>query len=123
MGEWAGKTVDHDPPGNIQLSVAYDLDKRVAVFRETISLPATKTIPGVNESWMGILTGGSGLPFILRAFTSTGFVTRYQMAVDNAELHFTPDGGGHPPPGWLFRRVLARTDVRRDVGNCGSRAA
>jgi len=111
MGGWSGKTIDHDPPGDIQLRVAYELDKRVAVFRETVSLPATKAIPGMNESWMGILTATSGSPFILRVFTSTGFVTRYQLAVENAELHFTPDGGDHPPPGWLFRRVLARTDV------------
>jgi len=111
IGEWSGTTIDHEPPGAIQLNAAYDFDKRIVIFRETMSMPATKTLPAVNESWMGILASAAGSQVALHVFTSTGFVIRYRLAIDGAEMHFTPDGGEQPPPGWLFRRVWARTDL------------
>ncbi len=112
IGEWSGKTTERDLKGEIHLSAAYDLDKRVVIFREMISLPATKTIPAASETWMGVLTvtrPGGG--FILRTFSSTGFVTRYQVTVEGAEIHFNPDGGDQSPPGWLFRRIMTRTNA------------
>lgn len=112
VGEWAGKTTDKSPQGEVHLSVAYDLDQRFIIFREKVALAATDTTPAVNESWMGVLSGrGTGNDFILRAFSSTGFITRYRVTVNQAEIHFTPEGGEQPPPGWLFRRVVMRTGV------------
>lgn len=59
---------------------------------------------------MGILSPSpEGAGFILRVFSSTGFMTRYRMTSDGAELHWNPEGGEAPPPGWLFRRTWART--------------
>ena len=59
---------------------------------------------------MGILSASpDGTGFILRVFSSTGFITRYRLTVDGAEVHLNPEGGDSPPPGWLFRRIWART--------------
>lgn len=112
VGEWSGKTTGRDLQGEIHLSAAYDLDKRVMIFREMISLPATRTIPAASETWMGVLTvARPGAGFILRTFSSTGFVTRYRVTVEGAEIHFNPDGGDQSPPGWLFRRIITRTNA------------
>ncbi|HLY60548.1 MAG TPA: hypothetical protein VKV95_07245 [Terriglobia bacterium] len=112
MGEWSGKTGDQKSQGDIHLKVSYDLEKRVAVFRESVSLPGTKTNPEITETWMGILTADRpGAGYSLRVFSSTGFVTRYRVTVEGAEIQFNPEGGEQPPPGWLFRRKLTRTDT------------
>jgi hypothetical protein len=59
---------------------------------------------------MGILSASpDGRGFILRVFSSTGFITRYRLIVEGPEIHFNPEGGDSPPPGWLFRRVWSRT--------------
>ena len=80
-------------------------------MRGKISLAATPAVPGTKESWMGILNaipGGAG--FALRVFSSTGFMTRYQVTLDSAQVHLNPEGGDQPPPGWLFRRLWVRTE-------------
>ena len=61
---------------------------------------------------MGVLSGrNAGNDFILRVFSSTGFITRYRVTVSQREIRFSPEGGEQPPPGWLFRRVVARADA------------
>lgn len=112
IGEWSGKTGEQKPQGDIHLKASYDLEKRVVVFRESVSLPATTAIPAVGETWMGILTADRpGAGYILRVFSSTGFVTRYRVTTEGAGIQFNPEGGEQPPPGWLFRRKLMRTDT------------
>jgi len=112
IGDWSGKITERDLQGEIHLSATYDLDKRVMILREMISLPATRTIPAASKTWMGVLTvSRPGAGFILRTFSSTGFVTRYRVTVEGAEIHFDPDGGDQTPPGWLFRRIMARTNA------------
>ncbi|HEV2351354.1 MAG TPA: hypothetical protein VG028_16080 [Terriglobia bacterium] len=112
IGDWSGKTGEQKLQGDVHLKVSYDLEKRVVVFRESVSLPATKTIPATDETWMGILTADRpGAGYILRVFSSTGFVTRYRVTTEEAEIQFNPEGGEQPPPGWLFRRKLTRTDT------------
>jgi hypothetical protein len=111
LGEWQGKTLTGGPAGELQLSVSFDLEKRILVLRGKISLAATRTVPATKESWMGILhasPGGTG--FALRVFSSTGFMTRYGVTVDGAEVRLTPAGGDQPPPGWLFRRLWERAE-------------
>jgi hypothetical protein len=110
QGQWAGKTLPHSPFGEGQLSVSPDLEKHFLVFRGEVSLAATRTVPATKESWMGILSASPDRAgFILRVFSSTGFITRYRLTVDGADLHLNPEGGDSPPPGWLFRRIWART--------------
>jgi hypothetical protein len=112
VGEWTGKTVKRDPEGVVRLSVSPDLEDHFLLLREQIELPATASVPETKESWMGILGGeGTSGDFILRVFSSTGFVTRYRVVVDKAEIHFSPEGGDVPPPGWLFRRIIRRSGV------------
>jgi hypothetical protein len=109
VGEWAGKTTERSAPGEVRLSVALDLDKQFMILRGEVSLPATKSAPAARESWIGILSPdreGSG--FVLRSFSSTGFISRYRVTVEGPEIRFSPEGGENPPPGWLFRRVIAR---------------
>jgi hypothetical protein len=53
--------------------------------------------------------------FLLRTFSSTGFITRYRVTVEGAETHINPEGGESPPPGWLFRTVIKRTDPQELV--------
>jgi hypothetical protein len=109
VGEWSGKTTEKSPPGEVHLSVAYDLDKRFLVFHEIVTLASTDYTPAVDESWMGVLSGPEGgKEFTLRAFSSTGFITRYRVTAQEAEIRFMPEGGEMPPPGWLFRRLVAR---------------
>ena len=110
QGRWTGKTLPNSPPGEVRLSVSPDLEKHFLVFRGEVSLAATPTVPAIKESWMGILSASpEGDGFILRVFSSTGFITRYRMTVDGAEIHLNPEGGDSPPPGWLFRRIWVRT--------------
>ena len=49
--------------------------------------------------------------FILRVFSDTGFMTRYRATVAAGTVTFNQEGGELPPPGWLFRRIIQRTDV------------
>jgi hypothetical protein len=110
QGQWTGKTLPNSPSGDVQLSVSPDLEKHFLIFRGEVSLAATPTVPATKESWMGILSASpDGSGFILRVFSSTGFITRYRLTVNEAELHLNPEGGDFPPPGWLFRRIWART--------------
>jgi hypothetical protein len=110
VGEWQGKTTAKSPQGEVALSVEYDLDQRFLILREKVMLAATATAPSVSESWLGILSGQRpGGDYVLRVFSSTGFITRYRVTVDKAVIRFTPEGGEQPPPGWLFRRVVTRT--------------
>jgi len=109
VGEWVGKTIGGGPQGEIRLSVVYELDKRFLILREETSLPATPAAPAANEAWLGILSGHpSRTGFVLRSFSTTGFVTRYRVTVEEAQVHFNPEGGDAPPPGWLFRRTVRR---------------
>ena len=109
MGDWTGKTVLNSPPGQVQLSVSPGLDKRFLLFHAELALAATRTIPAFKESWMGILSASpDGTGFILHVFSTTGFITRYGLSINGPELHWTPEGGESPPPGWLFRKSWTR---------------
>lgn len=111
LGDWTGKTSKGDPPGEVQLSVAYDLDKRVMVFHEHLSLAAAPDVTATDESWLGILSADKGAEgFVLEVFSSTGFITRYRLRVNGPNILFNPEGGQQPPPGWLFRRTISRTN-------------
>jgi hypothetical protein len=112
LGDWTGQTVKHSPPGEMHLSVSYGLDQRVMIFKEEISLAATKEAPAAKESSIGILSGdSSGNSFLFQVYSSTGFITRYRVDVAGPEIDFNPIGGLRPPPGWLSRRVLERSDI------------
>ena len=116
VGEWTGSTTDRRAPGEIRLSVSYELDNRVMLLRGEASFQATKTSPAMKESWMGVLTSDRGAAgFLLRTFSSTGFITRYRVTVEGPETHINPEGGEQPPPGWLFRTVIKRTDPQEFV--------
>ena len=110
QGQWRGKTMPGSPPGDVQLSVNPDLDKHFLVLRSKTSLAATPNVPATDETWMGVLSAGSQPnAFVLQVYSSTGFITRYQVTVDEPEIRLNPEGGDSPPPGWLFRMVWART--------------
>jgi hypothetical protein len=112
IGNWTGQMVKRSPQGEINLSVSYDLDQRVMIFREKVSLAATGEIPANNESSIGILSrapGGDSLLF--QVYSSTGFISRFRVTVAGSEIDFTPDGGPQPLPGWLSRRIIQRGDV------------
>jgi len=112
IGDWKGQMDKHSPPGEVHLSVSYDLDKRVMVFRETLSLAETGQVPANNESSFGILSRApSGDSFLYQVYSSTGFISRYRVNVAGPEIDFTPDGGPQPLPGWLSRRIIQRGDV------------
>jgi hypothetical protein len=108
QGRWTGKTIAPSPPGDLQLTVSPDLEKHFEVFRGEVSLAATATVPATRESWMGIISA-EGTNFILRVFSSRGFITRYRLIIEGAEIHLNPEGGDAPPPGWLFRTTWSRT--------------
>jgi hypothetical protein len=108
QGRWTGRTLPPSPPGDLQLTVSTDLEKHFVVLRGEVSLSATPTVPASKESWMGIVSS-EGSNFILRMFSSTGFITRYRLIIEGAEIHVNPEGGDAPPPGWLFRRTWSRT--------------
>ncbi len=110
LGDWSGKTLPKSPQGDVKLSVAPDLGGRFLVFRGTVTLAATDSTPAEDEFWMGVLGPGKAKDeFTLRVFSSTGFVTQYRVTAQKAEIRFLPEGGEAPPPGWLFRRVIARS--------------
>jgi len=112
VGDWTGQMGKHSPEGEIHLSVSYDLDQRVMIFREKIALAATGQFPANKESSIGILSGApSGDAFLFQVYSSTGFISRYRVTVAGEEIDFTPDGGLQPLPGWLSRRILQRSDV------------
>jgi hypothetical protein len=116
VGEWTGKTTDRRAQGEIRLSVSYELDNQVMLLRGEASFQATKTSPAMKESWLGVLTSDRGAGgFLLRTFSSTGFITRYRVTVEGPETHINPEGGEQPPPGWLFRTVIKRTDPQEFV--------
>lgn len=112
LGSWTGQMDRHSPQGQIHLTVSYDLDKRVMIFREKISLAETGEIPAMDESSLGVLSSApSGDLFRLQVFSSTGFITQYRVTVSGSEIDFSPDGGSQPMPGWLSRRIIQRGDV------------
>ena len=112
LGSWSGRMDKRSPQGEIHLSVAYDLDHRVIVFREQVSLAATAEVPANDETSIGILSrASSGDSFLLDVYASTGFISRYRVAVAGSEIDFTSDGGSQTPPGWLSRRTIQRGDV------------
>jgi hypothetical protein len=115
-GEWTGRTVDQRVPGEIRLSVSYELDKQVMLLRGEVAFPATGTSPAWKESWMGILTSDrTAAGFLLRMFSNTGFITRCRVTVEGPETRINPEGGEQPPPGWLFRTVIVRTNPQEFV--------
>jgi len=116
VGDWSGNTTDPKTQGELHLSVSYQLDKHVVLFRSETTLRAPKTSAPTKESWLGVLTqdrraGG----FVLRMFSSTGFITRCRLTVDGPDTHINPEGGDQPPPGWLFRTVIKRTNPQEFV--------
>ena len=116
VGEWAGKTTDQRAPGEIHLSVNYQLDKQIMLLRGETSLQATKSSPAMKETWLGVLTSARASGgFLLRMFSSTGFITQYQVTVEGPEIHINPEGGDQLPPGWLFRMVINRTEPQELV--------
>ena len=112
VGEWVGKTTGSGPAGDVRFSARYDLGKRFLILQGEVSLPASKSAPASQESWLGILGASPDGPgFTLRTFSSTGFIARYGVMVEGPEIRFNPEGGEKPPPGWLFRRLIQRTGV------------
>lgn len=112
LGDWTGQTLKHSPAGEMHLSVSYGLDQRVMIFKEEISLGATKEAPATKESSVGILSGDpSGNSYVFEVYSSTGFITCYRVTVAGSEIDFNPIGGLKPPPGWLSRRVFQRSDI------------
>jgi hypothetical protein len=111
MGDWTGTTVGKGMKGKIILGASYALGKRFIILREQVSLPATKAAPATQESLMGILSGSASRPdYDLVLYSSNGFVSLYEVSVDSAKIVFNPEGGLAPPPGWLFRRSIRRTN-------------
>src|SRR5208282_4257081 len=92
QGRWTGKTIANSPPGEVQLSVTPDLEKHFLVFRGEVALAATPTVPATKESWMGILSASPDRAgFVLRVFSSTGFMTRYRVTVNEPEVRLNPE--------------------------------
>lgn len=110
IGGWSGKTTGSKTTGDVHLSVAYALNQRFLQIRGDVSLPASKTAPASHESWAGMLSQGpTPGTLTLHLFTSTGFMTRYQVTVADNQVFFNPEGGPLPPQGWLFRWIFAQT--------------
>ena len=111
-GEWAGRIGGKTPQGDVHLYVSYDLDQRFMILREQLSMAATKTVPASSETWMGVLSAApAGSGYVLRVFSSTGFVSRYQVTASGEQIYFNPEGGERPLPGWLFRRTIQRLNA------------
>ena len=113
IGDWAGFTTTlqagKEHQGGVHLTLSYTLDKRFVLVTEDVSLPASQSAPAQRESWMGLVSASpSGSGFVMRSFSSTGFMTEYHVTVTDSEVCFDPEGGANPPPGWLFRRVITR---------------
>jgi len=47
VGEWTGSTTERKAPGEIRLSVSYELDHQVMLLRGEASFQATKTSPAM----------------------------------------------------------------------------
>jgi len=70
----------------------------------------------MKETCLGVLTPDRGAGgFLLRTFSSMGFITRYRLTVEGPEIHINPEGGEQPPQGWLFRTVIKRTEPQELV--------
>lgn len=110
IGEWTGKTTDKKAPGQVLLSVSYELGKRFMTFREQLALPHVGDAPASHEGLMGILYGTATGGFELTMYSSNGFISHYRVTVKHGEIDFTPAGGPLPPPGWLFRRIFKHTN-------------
>ena len=110
VGEWTGKTTGKGLQGDIHFSASYDLDQRFMILREEVSFAATSRIPASKESSIGVLSGASSSGFVLRWFSTTGFITRYRLSVNGTEISLNQEGGDNPPPGWLFRRLIRHPD-------------
>jgi hypothetical protein len=109
IGDWSGTTVRKSMKGKVVFSASYALDRRIMVLREEVSLQASKTTPATEQSFMGILSGAaSPAKYDLVLYSSTGFVSLYQVSADAEKIVFNPEGGLAPPLGWLFRRVMRR---------------
>ncbi|HEV2424479.1 MAG TPA: hypothetical protein VGZ29_06605 [Terriglobia bacterium] len=113
IGDWAGHATDpatgKETSGIVHLTISYVLDKRFLLFREEVSLPAGKMAPALHEVWTGFLNANpAGSGFVLRTFSSTGFISQYHVTVNDDHATFDPQGGANPPPGFLFRRTIAR---------------
>jgi len=113
IGDWAGYSTTpqaaKEAQGSVHLILSYTLDKRFVLVKEEVSLPGSQTASGQHESWMGLVSARpSGSGFVMRSFSSTGFMSNYQVTVTDSEVRFDPEGGPNPPPGWLFRRVITR---------------
>jgi hypothetical protein len=112
IGNWTGQMNRRSPQGEIHLSVSFDLDRRVMIFREKIALASTGEFPANKESSIGVLSRApSGDSFLFQVYSSNGFVSRFRVTVSGPEIDFTPDGGPQPIPGWLSRRIIQRGDV------------
>lgn len=113
IGDWAGHTTDlstgKETTGYVHLTISYTLDKRFLLVQEEVSLPARKTAPSVHEVWTGFLSADPGeAGYVLRTFSSKGFISRYHVTVSDDRVTLDPEGGPNPPPGFLFRSVIAR---------------
>lgn len=110
VGEWTGKTTDKKSPGQVLLSVSYELGQRFMTFREELALPSIEDTPASHEGLMGILYSTTAGEFELTMYSSNGFISHYRVTVKHGEIDFTPAGGPLPPPGWLFRRIFKHTN-------------
>ena len=109
LGDWSGKILTPGPQGDVRLNFSYALEKRFVIVREEIILAETNALPGSKEYWMGILSlDSSSAGFVMRVYSSTGFMTRYRVTVEGPAINFNPEGGDQPPQGWLFRRIIQR---------------
>jgi hypothetical protein len=115
VGDWKGETTGKGRQGEVHFSASYDLDQHFMILREEVSFAATSTVPALKENSMGILSAGLGSGFILRWFSTTGFITRYRLSVNDTEVSLNQEGGDNPPPGWLFRRLMQHTDLSQFV--------
>jgi len=110
IGEWSGKMIGNGPQGEVHFSAEYDLNQRFMILREEVSFAATSTVPAVKEDSLGVLSGGPSSGFVLRWFSTTGFITLYRLSVNGPEISLNQEGGDNPPPGWLFRRLIRHPD-------------
>ena len=112
VGEWTGKMTGNGPQGEVHFSAAYDLNQRFMILREEVTFAATRTgVPAFKEDSMGVLSAEPDSGFILRWFSTTGFITRYRLSVNGPEISWSQEGGDNPPPGGFFRRLIEHTNL------------